>query len=52
LALQEATLFRMMSPSMEAAVTEPVELLDERPRSPEKSLPLTDGSNPSSVEVR
>jgi hypothetical protein len=52
LALQEAILFRMMSPSIQAAVTEPVKPLEGRPQSREKSLPITDNSNPSSVEVR
>jgi O-antigen ligase len=50
LALQEAILFRMISPSIET-VTKPAELQNERPRSREKSSSLTDHNNPSSVEV-
>ena len=51
LALLEATLFRMMSPSIEATVARRVEPWGERPQSPEKSLPLTDHRDPSTVEV-
>ena len=49
LALQEATLFRMMSPSIEAVRR--VELWGERLQSPKKSSPLTDRRDPSSVEA-
>jgi O-antigen ligase len=51
LALQEATLLSMMSPSIEAAVARRVDLWGERLQSPEKSSPLTDRRDPPSVEV-
>jgi O-antigen ligase len=51
LALLAATLSRMMSPSIEAAVASRVGLWGERLQSPEKSSPLTDRRDPSSVEA-
>jgi len=48
LALLEATLFRMMSPSIEAA-TRRVEMWGERLQLPEKSSPLTDHRDPSAA---
>jgi hypothetical protein len=50
LALLEATLSRMMFPSIEAAARR-VGLWGERLQSPEKSSPLTDRRDPSSVEA-
>ena len=50
LALLEATRFRMMSPSIEAA-TRRVELWGERLQSPENLSPLTDRRDPSTVEA-
>jgi O-antigen ligase len=49
LALLEATLFRMMFPSIEAA--RQVKLGDTTPQSPEKSSPLTDRRDPSPMEI-
>ncbi len=51
LALLEAYLFRMMSPSAETAVARQVKLWGERRQPPEKSSLLTDRRDPSSADV-
>jgi O-antigen ligase len=51
LAMLEATLFTMMSPASEAAVTRQVKLSGRKLQSLGKSLPLTDRHDPSTVEA-